>query len=949
MPQKKIIDDVPDLFSGDVPDLGLDDVPDLEFPKKESIFNKAKKKVDTFIGAHLEELGEKKPGILNPNPEQNPLIAKSLLPETKQEPGVVGAARHWGYENIIRPAASPLGILGTYLGEGNPVKEPIGLPKAIGNVEPPPITTRLATSADAATEAAIQTARKPRKPRIKKLATTEPPPIVEAPPIAPTVESPVVEEPLSTLKVGQNKVQLPRKKKSSITSETGAVGPGTGDIAQRQRVAKELRQMAKEDASEGEYKMVASDINLDHPLNEGETYKSRLQAYVGEQPLSAKPPTSKSVAPTVEPIVEPVRQPKASDRWRDALDELDRTGARDTEYRDILSTGSREPLRRGETWRDRVVHYINTDQGKVLRSKDVTELQPSTLPESIASEANVEPAIKEPRQFRYDRRGHITGRFIKKDMPVEADMFERGELEPKPEPSHESFIDNLRQILAERGGKLVKDETGAVTIPARPVHEGLRTAIEEWGHGRNVSDLLETDLEKSANNTKRDRTLLKYMRSIGMDTKGKGVPGMLKAVRDIDAKAGSMMSGYFSRHIPGIKKTADIVSGTKNLALSGGAPGRTGQISAHGFNILRSDLQAEGFKEGFKNFFAGSINPEEDLRVVRENKPMIKKLVEHGMTWVNIEDHSALGRTATGVDRIPVIGPLNLARKRVFEDPIFQVHLPAVKLKQAMKRYNQLLPTLGEKEALKDAAKFANDFSGGVDKTFRNKTYSDLSRIFILAPDWLESRFNVAKKGLTGKPGYTKALARGALIPAPSVIAGVAAKGAYNYLTKSKAAESTGIPAGEVDIVDSRGRPAKKQRSIDLLGTAVEPHRAVIQAATQLAQGDLRFPLKYLGNKASIPLQTFDRLFLSGIDPYGNPLSGKDRFGRPIPKMTALANIAQEAGRPFTPGFIQALADYYRGKTSKEEIISKFLELPINYSFKDRPKPTSSDLPRLRD
>lgn len=51
-----------------------------------------------------------------------------------------------------------------------------------------------------------------------------------------------------------------------------------------------------------------------------------------------------------------------SDRWQGIVDELDAENAPDHKYRDILSTGGKDNLKRGETWRSRVLNYIRMDR-----------------------------------------------------------------------------------------------------------------------------------------------------------------------------------------------------------------------------------------------------------------------------------------------------------------------------------------------------------------------------------------------------------------------------------------------------------------------------------------------------------------------------------------------------------------------------------------------------------
>lgn len=456
----------------------------------------------------------------------------------------------------------------------------------------------------------------------------------------------------------------------------------------------------------------------------------------------------------------------------------------------------------------------------------------------------------------------------------------------------------------------------------------------------NIADIAGA-FEKEFTNAIRDKELYDYFQKNGMlasDAKLSS-PFDWKLKGEGTKEAAGMMQNYFSKSPEGLNKVANVVTSTKNLALTQGLPYRTGQVSAHGFNVLQSDIMAQGFKKGLGDFFKGSVNPGTDVQFMKENSGITKKLIENGMNWADIEDHSALSKdkVSTLIDQIPGVGDANVLRRKMFEDPLFRVHLPATKLRIALDRYAQLLPKVGEESALKGAASYANDFAGGVDKTFRNKTYQDIARIGLLAPDWLESRLNIAKGLVTGKEGYVKAGARGAALASLPVGTGIAAKGLSGYLN-SKPSESTGIEAGSVD---------GKNRNIEPLGTSVEPQRAALQVGTQLSQGNLQFPARYLGNKLSPPIQTMMNL-KDNVDPFGNPLSGKDRFGRPISGAQAATNIGQEITRPMTPNVIESLIDYYRGKAGPEEVGAKSLGLPISYTTVPKGKKTSSGLSRLK-
>lgn len=95
-----------------------------------SLPDKGEKKlgpIDSFISARLNQLSGEKPGILNPNPDQNPLINKPFLPELQHpaNEGYLGWGLRGLYNQLIRPIASPLGLLGSTMGSNPAEYEPL--------------------------------------------------------------------------------------------------------------------------------------------------------------------------------------------------------------------------------------------------------------------------------------------------------------------------------------------------------------------------------------------------------------------------------------------------------------------------------------------------------------------------------------------------------------------------------------------------------------------------------------------------------------------------------------------------------------------------------------------------------------------------------------------------------------------------------------------------------
>lgn len=375
----------------------------------------------------------------------------------------------------------------------------------------------------------------------------------------------------------------------------------------------------------------------------------------------------------------------------------------------------------------------------------------------------------------------------------------------------------------------------------------------------------------------------------------------------------------------GLHKVAGFTSWTKNLALGSGVPKTP--LNMHMYNISRSDIMARGVKQGIGDFFSGVFKPARDRATLENGKNLLADLVDHGYGH-NIEDHSVLdtakqgsGYFKKGIDKV-----VNMQTK-LFEDPLFKTHLPAVKLRFANERVSELMKKgLSKDTALTQAATEANDFYGGINKILRNKTYNDLARIGLLAPDWLESRANLTGKGvaaLVGKsdPLYGKAFARSAGMRA--VGAGITGGITGSFLNKSKrATNSADIPAGETS--------SGLNRDIPILGSSAEG----IRIPEELASG------RDLGNvvmsRASQPLRSTYNI-LNNEDAFHNPLRGEDKYGKPISKVRGAMNTAKEAASTITPPWAIALEKLLSGEDPEATLATGF-ELPLKYNHEPSDK-----------
>ena len=107
-----------------------------------------------------------------------------------------------------------------------------------------------------------------------------------------------------------------------------------------------------------------------------------------------RPPATPKAAAPPEPVEKGAAAPPEAPTWRPAaiLAELDARGAGDTAYRQAFSTFSKTPLRKGETWRQRLVDYVARGPG----AEEVQPLPASTGPNPEEQRA-VRSALANPK------------------------------------------------------------------------------------------------------------------------------------------------------------------------------------------------------------------------------------------------------------------------------------------------------------------------------------------------------------------------------------------------------------------------------------------------------------------------------------------------------------------------------------------------------------------------
>lgn len=371
--------------------------------------------------------------------------------------------------------------------------------------------------------------------------------------------------------------------------------------------------------------------------------------------------------------------------------------------------------------------------------------------------------------------------------------------------------------------------------------------------------------------------------------------------------------------------TGQIVSKLKNVYLAGGIPFTP--LNIHGWNIGRSAYMARGVK-GIKTFARSIVNPAHNVRYLKSEKELIRKAIDYGYSakteniatdeLTDLLNKSMVGR---GVNKAFSIG------EKMFEKPLFDVYLPAEKARILRQVYDEMLPKVGEEAALRQASDIANDFMGGINKSLRNKNGKSLLQIIALAPDWAESRINLAVKGaksIAGKehPLYAKGLARAAAMRGAGAAAG-AGTAAYGATRGDKPSDLTSIGLGKTE--------SGKIREFPILGTAAEALRIPEESIRGFMQGDLSPMVRLLRNRLSQPAQSAIGLMFN-MDAFGNPLSGKTKYDEEITKEQALFNFLNVASQSLQPQQLQSLVGFMEGKQGLEESVVQGLELPLRYS-----------------
>lgn len=407
-------------------------------------------------------------------------------------------------------------------------------------------------------------------------------------------------------------------------------------------------------------------------------------------------------------------------------------------------------------------------------------------------------------------------------------------------------------------------------------------------------------------------------------------------IKGPNAKDWKYWSGnFFGESARPAKALGAVGQYTKNLYLGSGIPKTP--LNMHYYNTMKSDFYAQGMK-GVQEYLSNTFSPEKDIKYLESKGEFIKDLIDRGFQH-SIEGHATLLDEASSEGGSKLVNLFKKAQDlqtKTFEDPLFKIHLPAKKVKLAENIYNDAIKQgLDKESALRQAATISNDFMGGVNKVLRNKTLKDLAQFGLVAPDWLESRYNLAVKGfkaLAGKehPIYAKALGRKASLLGVEALGNLASQGSVTNPSR-RSTNITDISLGKTAGGYNRefpmfGTTAEEIRiPAELMAAYNSPTESVGERLSTLAKGRLSTPLR-----AGMGLAF-------NMDPFGKPLYGHTQYGAPMKPSTQLKNIAGTAISPFVPPYIQSAGQILEGGDI-ERAIMQALEIPLQYNKEPRPR-----------
>lgn len=377
-----------------------------------------------------------------------------------------------------------------------------------------------------------------------------------------------------------------------------------------------------------------------------------------------------------------------------------------------------------------------------------------------------------------------------------------------------------------------------------------------------------------------------------------------------------------------LNNIANFVSAAKNRALSFGIPFTS--INMHGINILaRHTLFGTGgnpisrLLTGVKYLF--NYNAAQNyLDKILETAP---KAMKQGLT-VGVEDFQGL---FNNVETTGTFGKLGKTWNTMFEKPLFDKMIPALKLSSWQNLTEDFSKKMSHDAAGKEAAKIVNNVYGGInwEAMGRNRDLQNLYRSVILAPDWAESTLrlggNLAKAFTTNGPVAMRYKTMVTTLVGSYVAANIANQLSSGHMMYEN------DPGHTMEIEVGYTSDGQK-RYFRPYGTAADFVRLPYDTILALAKGDPTPIVRTFTNRLSVPLAALGHIIFN-VDYRGNPIAGKTKYGDQMPFVQSAANLGGEAisGLGF-PAFAKQALQTGTGQQGLEQGVLQGFELPFRYS-----------------
>lgn len=433
----------------------------------------------------------------------------------------------------------------------------------------------------------------------------------------------------------------------------------------------------------------------------------------------------------------------------------------------------------------------------------------------------------------------------------------------------------------------------------------------------------------------------------------KGLNGRLTTFYAPDDLA-KKINGYMKDADPTMKTIEAVGGFMKSLVLTGGVPNRA--INSHAVSIaFRNAMMSENPLTGFKQAATYMFQPQKAGSFIDNNLKHTERAVQHGMTlggekvnFTALADeirNTKFGDTKAGklADRY-----LNTMQE-VFEKPLFEQMLPALKIQKFLEFEDMLLREgLDAKTAARQAADMSNKTFGGINWDMKglSRQKQSFARATMLAPDWLATQGYIAKDMAN------------ALLNPQTPVGQIYKRAIQNTLAMYMLAQYTNKATsghwmhendeGHQFQIEMTGMPGVKEGKkfyVTPFNTGMDFARIPFEIAQRIVQ-----EYQASGNAASVSA-AFDEttrqigrrmnpMVSTAVEAYtnrdyrGNPIfSDEDRFGRP---QDPVASVAGWAAGKLLPPFAEGGLRYWQDKTGPLEAIAESAELPARGAY---PKP----------